>query len=187
MKNKDKNLSMKLTAFVCFVLILFLLALMQSMESVIQQPLLIEEHNLTFTVDQIIEAKSIGADAILLIAAILSEQELVDYAKLANSLGLEVLHEVHNADELSKINLDSPKIIGVNNRDLTSFKTDIQTSIDLAKRIPSHHVKVSESGINQAVTIKELRQHGFSGFLIGENFMKTANPGAACKNFIKQL
>ncbi len=136
---------------------------------------------------QIIEAKSIGADAILLIAAILSPKELLDYAKLANSLGLEVLHEVHNKAELQKLDLDNPKIIGVNNRDLSTFKTDIKTSKDLAKLIPEQHVKVSESGISQADTIHELRRHGFKGFLIGETFMKTANPGEACKNFIKQL
>lgn len=136
---------------------------------------------------QIIEAKSIGADAVLLIASILGEKEIVELEKLAFSFGLEVLHEVHKLDELHKLDLDSEKIIGVNNRNLSNFTTDIRTSISLAKHIPDDFVKVSESGINQAVTVKELKNHGFNGFLIGENFMKTSDPGAACKSFVKQV
>jgi len=141
-----------------------------------------------FIVDkyQIIEAKAIGADAILLIAAILEKKQLVDFEQFAHSLGLEILFEVHNSEELEKIKLEN-KIIGVNNRNLKTFKTDIQTSIELSGLIPDTCVKVSESGISEPQHILELRKHGFKGFLIGENFMKSANPGLACKNFIKKL
>ncbi len=136
---------------------------------------------------QIIEAKSIGADAILLIASVLSDLQIDSFAQLAQSLGMEILYEVHNFEELQKIDLQDDKIIGINNRDLTSFVTDVQTSVNLAKHIPDNHIKVSESGISKPQTIKDLKQHGFRGFLIGEEFMKTANPGDACKEFIKSL
>jgi len=135
---------------------------------------------------QIIEAKSIGADAILLISAILTENQLVDFEKLANSLNLEVLFEAHNKEELQKIELNN-KIIGINNRNLKTFETNIQTSIELAKSIPDNCVKVSESGINNPENIIKLKEHGFKGFLIGEKFMKSANPGTECKNFINKL
>jgi len=135
---------------------------------------------------QIIEAKSIGADAILLIAAILSKNQIIQFEKLAKSLNLEILFEVHNKEELEKIELDN-KIIGVNNRNLKTFETNIQTSIDLSSFIPDNCVKVSESGISKIENIIELKKYGFNGFLIGENFMKSESPGRACANFIKKL
>jgi len=135
---------------------------------------------------QIIEAKSIGADAILLIAAILSPAQLIEYDKFAHSLGLEVLFEVHDNEDLRKIELGN-KIIGVNNRNLKTFETNIQTSIALSEMIPSDCLKVSESGIDSVESIIELKKFGFKGFLIGETFMKTSNPENTCKEFILKM
>jgi len=141
-----------------------------------------------FIVDgfQIVEAKAIGADAILLIAACLTKQELKNYGKLAEDLGLDVLYEVHNQEELDKIELDH-KIIGINNRNLKTFEVDLEHSIKLASQIPGGCIKVSESGISDPRIITGLREYGFQGFLIGENFMKTENPGYACQEFISQI
>lgn len=141
-----------------------------------------------FIVDeyQIIEARSIGADVILLIAECLSKSEVATFSKLAKSLGLEVLMEVHSEKELAKLtpNID---IVGVNNRDLTTFKVSTQTSIDLFNIIPNDFIKISESGISQPETIVKLKEVGFQGFLIGEAFMKTENPAATCIDFIKKV
>jgi len=141
-----------------------------------------------FIVDgfQIVEAKAIGADAILLIAACLTQQELKNYGKLAEDLGLEVLYEVHNQEELDKIELDN-KIIGINNRNLKTFEVDLEHSIGLASQIPESCVKVSESGLSDPRVIIGLKEYGFQGFLIGENFMKTEDPGLSCEAFISQL
>lgn len=141
-----------------------------------------------FIVDafQIIEAKAIGADVILLIAACLTKQQIKDFGNLATDLGMEVLYEVHNLEELDKIDL-AQKIIGINNRNLKTFKVDLENSINLANQIPSTCIKVSESGISDPKIVMGLKEYGFKGFLIGENFMKTDNPGAACKTFINQL
>jgi len=135
---------------------------------------------------QIVEAKAIGADAILLIAAYLTKQELKNYGKLAEDLGLEVLYEVHNKEELDKIELDN-KIIGINNRNLKTFEVDLEHSIQLANQIPNSCIKVSESGLSNPRVITGLKEYGFQGFLIGENFMKTENPGLSCQAFINQL
>jgi len=141
-----------------------------------------------FIVDgfQIVEAKAIGADAILLIAACLTKEELKNYGKLAEDLGLEVLYEVHNKEELDKIELDN-KIIGINNRNLKTFEVDLEHSIELASQIPSSCIKVSESGISDPRIITGLKEYGFQGFLIGENFMKAEDPGFACQEFISQI
>jgi len=141
-----------------------------------------------FIVDgfQIVEAKSIGADAILLIAACLTKQELKNYGMLAEDLGLEVLYEVHSQEDLDKIELDN-KIIGINNRNLETFEVDLEHSIRLAELIPDSCVKVSESGISNPRIITGLKEYGFQGFLIGENFMKAEDPGYACKEFISQI
>jgi indole-3-glycerol phosphate synthase len=135
---------------------------------------------------QIVEAKAIGADAVLLIAAYLTKQELKNYGKLAKDLGLEVLYEVHNKEELDKIELDN-KIIGINNRNLKTFEVDLEHSIQLANQIPDSCIKVSESGLSNPRVITGLKEYGFQGFLIGENFMKTVNPGLSCQAFINQL
>ena len=136
---------------------------------------------------QIIEAKAFGADAILLIAAILSPQEILSFSKTAKSLGLDVLLEVHNLNELEKSIMSSIDLIGVNNRNLKTFKVSLETSRSLAEKIPAEFVKVSESGISEVASIKKLKALGYQGFLVGENFMKTDNPGLAAKNFINQL
>ncbi len=142
-----------------------------------------------FIVDgfQIVEAKAIGADVILLIAACLTKQELKNYGQLATDLGLEVLYEVHTQEELDKINDLDNKIIGINNRNLKTFEVDLEHSIKLASQIPDTAIKVSESGISDPRIITGLKEHGFQGFLIGETFMKTDNPGLACKEFIDQI
>ncbi len=136
---------------------------------------------------QVIEAKSIGADAILLIASILDKSEIEHLGSLARSLGLEVLLEVHDQKELERSITDKVDLIGVNNRDLKTFKTDVKTSFQLGELIPGEFVKVSESGIADTDTIKKLRNNGFEGFLIGETFMKSGRPEKAAKEFIKQL
>lgn len=141
-----------------------------------------------FIVDgfQIVEAKAIGADVVLLIAACLTKEELKNYGQLAEDLGLDVLYEVHNQEELDKLNLDH-KIIGINNRNLKTFEVDLEHSIQLANQIPDSCIKVSESGLSDPRIITGLKEYGFQGFLIGENFMKTENPGLACKEFINQI
>jgi indole-3-glycerol phosphate synthase len=141
-----------------------------------------------FIVDgfQIVEAKAIGADAILLIAACLTKQELRNFGLLAEDLGLEVLYEVHHKEELDKIDPNA-QLIGINNRNLKTFKVDLEHSISLAQELSESCIKISESGISDPRIITGLRQFGFNGFLIGENFMKTNNPGAACKAFINEM
>ena len=136
---------------------------------------------------QIIEAKAFGADAILLIAAILSPQKILSFSKTAKSLGLDVLLEVHNLNELEKSIMPSIDLIGVNNRNLKTFKVSLETSRSLAEEIPAEFIKVSESGISEVASIKKLKAIGYKGFLVGENFMKTDNPGLAAKDFINQL
>jgi indole-3-glycerol phosphate synthase len=136
---------------------------------------------------QIVEAKSIGADAILLIAAVLDSERLKSLASLAHSFGLEVLLEVHNEEEL-QASLDAgADLIGVNNRDLKTFQLSIEVSKRLADGIPSSVVKVSESGIESVQAILELRKYGYEGFLMGQNFMQHSRPEAACKEFIDDL
>ena len=136
---------------------------------------------------QVIEAKSLGADIILLIAAILTPDEIQTLASLAKSLGLNVLLEVHNLEELQRSinpNLDA---IGVNNRNLADFSVSVQTSFDLVGHIPAEFLKISESAISNTNVIKELKQAGFNGFLIGENFMRQQDPGAAIREFVEGL
>ena len=142
-----------------------------------------------FTIDeyQVIEAKSIGADAILLIAAVLETKQIKDLTQFAHALGLEVLLEVHDKEELQP-NLDSgADLIGVNNRNLKTFEVSIEASKQLAPLIPSTAVRVSESGISSPETILELRDFGYQGFLIGENFMKHSRPEEEAKMFTDRL
>ncbi|MET0946297.1 MAG: indole-3-glycerol phosphate synthase TrpC [Flavobacterium sp.] len=142
-----------------------------------------------FIVDeyQILEAKAFGADLILLIAAVLTREEIKSLSEFAKKLGLEVLLEVHNQEELEKSIMPSLDMIGVNNRNLKTFEVSLDFSKQLAAQIPNDFVKVSESGISSIEAISELRPYGYSGFLIGENFMKTDNAGEAATEFIKQL
>jgi indole-3-glycerol phosphate synthase len=136
---------------------------------------------------QIIEAKAIGADIILLIAAILTPVQIKQYAELAKSLGLSVLLEVHNLEELQRSIDPNLSAIGVNNRNLADFTVSVETSFQLAEHIPDEFTKVSESAISNTQVIKELKQAGYNGFLIGENFMKQEDPGKAMAEFVKGL
>ena len=136
---------------------------------------------------QILEAKAYGADVILLIASILTREEIKQFSEFANSLNLEVLLEVHNEEELHKSIMPSLDMLGVNNRNLKTFYVSLDTSKTLSQLIPNDFIKVSESGIGSADAIKELQPYGYQGFLIGENFMKTDNPGLSAKQFIKEL
>lgn len=133
---------------------------------------------------QLWEAKAIGADVILLIAACLSPTEIRHLGQKAHALGLEVLLEVHNLEELEQSICEYVDMVGVNNRNLKTFVTSIETSLELAQRIPDNFVKISESGLKDAETIQQLRSVGYQGFLIGESFMATDNPGLALKNLI---
>ena len=141
-----------------------------------------------FVVDeaQLYAAALCGASAVLLIAACLSKAQCKALMDKAHALGLEVLLEMHSEPELEYAELE-PDMCGINNRNLGSFVTDVENSFRLAERLPKEAVKVSESGISNPVTVKALRQAGFRGFLIGENFMKTADPGTALREFINQL
>lgn len=135
---------------------------------------------------QLYQAKVSGASAVLLIAAALSAEETKQLATKAKELGLDVLLEIHNEQELSHIN-ENVAVVGVNNRNLGTFVTDVQVSFDLVNKIPNEFIKISESGISQAQTVIELRQAGYRGFLMGENFMKTNDPGKALEDFIREL
>lgn len=135
---------------------------------------------------QIIEAKSIGADFILLIAACLSKHEVQSFTTLAKSLGLEILLEVHTKEELD-VYCPQIDLVGVNNRNLKDFTVDISRSIELFPYMPPQTIKISESGLYTVQDIQTLKQAGFQGFLMGENFMKEDNPGQACNDFCNKL
>lgn len=142
-----------------------------------------------FVVDeyQILEAKAFGADAILLIAAVLDPKQIKKLSEFAQSLALEVLLEVHNLEELEQSIMPSLDMIGVNNRNLKTFEVSLENSINLASHIPDNFVKISESGISDVSSIKTLQGFGYNGFLIGETFMKTENAGKSCQKFISEL
>jgi indole-3-glycerol phosphate synthase len=135
---------------------------------------------------QVIEAKAMGADVILLIAACLSPGRVRTLGALARSLHMEVLLELHAEEELGHV---CPEIdlVGINNRDLKTFNVDIARSLELASRLPKDLPKVAESGISDPETIREMRMHGFAGFLIGETFMRASDPGAAFTTFATQV
>lgn len=141
-----------------------------------------------FIVDeyQLLEARAMGADVILLIAACLTPERVRQLAAFAKNLQLEVLLEIHNEQELQHICLDT-EIVGVNNRDLKTFTVDINRSIELSKQIPADKIKIAESGIHHVETINIFKKAGFRGFLIGENFMKAADPSIAFADFVQQL
>lgn len=135
---------------------------------------------------QVVEAKAIGASAILLIAANLTPKRVQELALFAKKINLEVLLEIHSEEELKHI-CTEVDIVGVNNRDLKSFTVDVNRSIELSHKIPADKLKISESGISDVDTILRLRQYGFKGFLIGETFMKNTNPSIAFADFINDL
>ncbi|MGB2085762.1 MAG: indole-3-glycerol phosphate synthase TrpC [Flavobacteriaceae bacterium] len=136
---------------------------------------------------QLIEAKAFGADVILLIAAVLSRNEIQHLSTFAKGLGMEVLLEVHNQEELQKALMPSLDLIGVNNRNLNDFSVSLDVSRALAEEIPDAFIKVSESGISQVEAIKDLKTYGYQGFLIGEKFMKTEHPGQIAHKFINAV
>lgn len=135
---------------------------------------------------QIDVAKAIGANAILLIAAALTKENCLQLAKKAHDIGLEVLLEIHEEAELEYIH-SQVDIVGINNRNLKTFVTDVETSFRLGEKIPDNYVKISESGIGDPQTVKELRAAGFLGFLMGETFMKNEQPDKALAQFIASL
>jgi indole-3-glycerol phosphate synthase len=141
-----------------------------------------------FIVDpyQIYEAKAMGADVILLIAACLDKETVKTLAGIAHELNMEVLLEIHDDTELTHI-CDEVDLVGVNNRNLKTFEVNIQTSLDLIEKIPKDKLAITESGISNVSTIVTLRKAGFKGFLIGENFMKEADPSIAFADFVHQL
>lgn len=154
--------------------------LMQA-RAVVDIPLLRKD----FIIDtyQLAEAAAWGADVVLLIAAALTPGQCCELAAAAHELGLEVLLEVHQQNELDRI-CEQVDMVGINNRNLATFVTDIYTSFELVKQIPATYLKVSESGIHSVDTVMALRESGFRGFLIGESFMKEVQPGIALKKFI---
>lgn len=141
-----------------------------------------------FIVDerQIYEARIFGASAVLLIAAVLSFDEITRYTSLAHNLGLEVLLELHSTADLDRFVLEAD-MVGVNNRDLTTFRTDTNTSLSIVASLPADIVKIAESGISSPDEIHRLRDAGYDGFLIGEHFMIQPSPGKALKQFINEL
>ena len=140
-----------------------------------------------FIVDeyQLIEAKSIGADVILLIAAMHAKEKLKQLASFAHRLGMQVLFEIHDESELEKLSEDID-IIGVNNRDLRTFKTDVNLSFRMLEKLPAAMMKISESGISDAQTLVLLKKAGYNGFLISEQFMKHSSPPKACAQLISE-
>lgn len=142
-----------------------------------------------FVIDeyQIVEAKSIGADCILLIAAALEPDHLKELARFARDLGLEVLMEIHDEPELDRSINEFLDLIGINNRSLKTFDVSLETSFHLVGKIPPQFVKISESGISVPETLVELKAAGFDGFLIGENFMKSSRPHQAAYNFMNEF
>lgn len=161
------------------------LADLTAARAALQLPLLRKE----FIIDeyQIVEAKAYGADIILLIAAVLDPKRVQGLSRFAQSLGLNVLLEVHNREELERSIVDSLDAIGVNNRNLKDFSVSLDHSLELVEQIPDRFIKVSESGISDPATIRQLRKAGFQGFLIGENFMKTGDPVQAIRAFVNAL
>jgi indole-3-glycerol phosphate synthase len=135
---------------------------------------------------QIYEARALGADVILLIAAALTREEVREFASLAASLGMESILEVHTADELAYLSPDV-SMVGVNNRDLKTFITDLSRAEELSPLIPPEYVKIAESGIQHPEDILRLRNAGYNGFLVGGQFMTQADPAMACADFISQI
>ena len=161
------------------------LDVVSSRQNLKKTPLLFKE----FVVDpyQLYLAKSCGADVVLLIASCLEKSQCQELAFEAKELGLESLLEVHSEEELAFFDENCIDILGVNNRNLKIFKTDVEISKSMIKNMPNGVVKISESGISKPETVAELKKLGFEGFLMGENFMKEENPGLALKNFITNV
>ena len=136
---------------------------------------------------QIVEAKANGADLILLIASVLTKKQIKVFSDFAKSLGLEVLLEIHSLNELEESTIPSIDIIGVNNRNLKTLEVNLDRSRELSDKIPKDFVKISESGISKVSSVIDLKKFGYQGFLVGENFMKTNDPGKSAREFIKNI
>jgi len=146
---------------------------------VLRKDFIIDEYQLT-------ESKAMGADVVLLIAACLTPERVMQLAGFAKQLELEVLLEIHNEAELQHI-CDEIELVGVNNRDLKTFEVDIERSAELGNKIPAGKLRIAESGIRDTATIKFLKESGFTGFLMGERFMKENDPGEAFRLFVESL
>ena len=158
---------------------------LETVRSSVQLPVLRKD----FIIDeyQVLETKAIGADVILLIASILTPEECRKFGDIARSIGLEVLMEVREREEIVSHMNEFVDVVGVNNRDLKTFEVNINRSLDLAPHIPEGISKISESGLSEIGAIRKLQTAGFDGFLIGESFMRTENPGTACSKFISAI
>ncbi len=141
-----------------------------------------------FMVDeyQLYESRMINADVVLLIAAVLEQAEISCFTAIAHQLGMEVLLELHDEEEIEKID-NQVDMIGINNRNLKDFNVDMGRSLKLFDQLPAKMLKISESGLGDPEMVDFLRNHGFHGFLMGENFMKAENPALACFDFISRL
>jgi indole-3-glycerol phosphate synthase len=142
-----------------------------------------------FTIDpyQVHEARALGADCILLIVAALADDELVELSRLARALGLDVLVEVHDAAELERALAADARMIGVNNRNLRTFETRLETTLDLRARIPSDRLLVTERGIATPADVARLRAAGVHAFLVGEAFMRAADPGGELRRLFDPI
>ena len=127
---------------------------------------------------QVYEARAIAADCILLIVSALNDEQLIELADLAMQLGMDVLIEVHNLEELERALLLNLPLIGINNRNLSTFETSLDTTLDLLARIPENHTVITESGIHSPADVALMREHKVNGFLVGEAFMRADDPGA---------
>ncbi len=136
---------------------------------------------------QIFESKAWGADLILLIAAILSPEQIIDFSKLAKSLGLEVILEIHEPEELIGLDLNAITFLGINNRNLNTFATDYQHSLTILDSLPVEIIKISESGISDPLVVANLFANSYQGFLIGEFFMRQEDSGLALKRFSAEV
>lgn len=141
-----------------------------------------------FIVDayQVHEAKAMGADLILLIAACLTAEEVARFSTLSRSLGMEVLLELHDEDELGHV-CETVDLVGINNRSLKTFDVNVERSLKMAAQLPKGKLKVAESGIDEPAQVRLFRENGYNAFLIGENFMKTNDPGLALRRFIEDI
>jgi len=157
---------------------------LQAIRQCVELPLL--RKDFIFDDYQVYESLVAGADALLLIVAILEDELLARLIGLANELGLDALVEVHSADEMTRAVRAGAAIIGINNRDLTTFEVDLNTSIQLAPHAPKDAILVSESGINTGSDIRTLRSAGFSACLVGEHLMRAEDPGEALRRLIDE-
>jgi indole-3-glycerol phosphate synthase len=137
-----------------------------------------------FVVDeyQLLEARALGADAVLLIAAALDDAQLADFAAFASALGLDALAEVHDAAELERVLRLPLPLVGVNNRDLRTFEVSLDATLALKEMVPAHRMLVTESGILAPADVRRMRDAGVHAFLVGEAFMRAADPGAALRS-----